>query len=91
MNNTLPFRFSLLHYFGSVGRTTPHEAYEALGSSYGEKRYFSIKEIDNHFLSMCANGIAEETDVMLGEDDEIVSTYAITDYGKALLEKYYPE
>lgn len=91
MNNVLPFRFSLLHYFGSVGRTTANEAYDALEGLYGEKRYFNIGEIDNHFLSMCANGIAEESDVTLGEGGELVSTYVITDYGKSLLDKYYPE
>lgn len=91
MTDVLPFRFRLLEFLESKGKTTPQEAYESLMDEYGEMRYFKIGEISDHFMSMCANGIAEEIDVALDENDQLVSTYAITDYGRELLAKYLPK
>lgn len=91
MSDTLPFRFKLLYYLGSVDKTTPQETMKAMKDEYGQKKYFNLHEIDDHYLSMCANGIAEEIDVTLDENDCLVSTYRITDYGKELLDKYYPK
>lgn len=91
MSDTLlPFRFRLLDYLGSVDSATPKESMVALESEYGQMKYFNLPEVEEHFLSMRANGIADEIDVQLDEDGQVEARYRITDFGRELLDKYLP-
>lgn len=90
MSEMLPFRFKLLDYLNSRGTASAQTAMEDLRNEYGDKKYFRLKEVEEHFLSMNANGLAEEKDVKMCQDGTLETFYSITDYGKELLEKYLP-
>ncbi len=91
MSEMLPFRFKLLEYLGSVETASPATALVALKSEYGQMKYFKKKEVEEHFLSMKANGIADEVNVTFDENGDLECFYTITEYGRSLLDKYLPK
>ncbi|MDO5853078.1 MAG: hypothetical protein Q4Q62_03275 [Thermoplasmata archaeon] len=90
MTRMLPFRFRLMDYLASVDEASPRTAIAALGSEYGDRKFFTEKKLVEDFLSMQANGIAEETRVTMDDAGGLECFYEITDYGRDLLDKYLP-
>ena len=87
---TLPMRFRIIHYFSKVDEATVEQLMEGLRAEYGQEGQFNRKIFDEHIASMRQGGILDDRDVDLNDKDELVQSFAITDYGRDRL-KYLPK
>lgn len=87
----LPLRFALLRFMAGVEKANLPMMMEALAPSYGDEKQFTWRNFKGHILSLEANGLAEETDVLVDRAGNLDTWYRITEDGKNLLRKYGPE
>ncbi len=86
----LPMRFRIMHLVSQHDSITDKEIMEKLREEYGDEGQFTKSKIDTHLMSLRAVGILENAGVSLDENDNLVQAFAITDYGKKLLDTYLP-
>lgn len=91
MTEALPFRFRLLDYMSEVESASANTVMKGLSKEYGDKKYFKKPEVVEHLMSMYANGLLDEIDVVFDSNNDLEIFYSINDAGKDLLKKYLPK
>jgi hypothetical protein len=86
----LPMRFRIMHLVSQHDAITDREVMEELRDEYGDEGQYTKSKIDTHLMSLRAVGILENVGVSLDENDNLVQQFAITDYGRNLLNTYLP-
>lgn len=85
----LPLRFSILKLLNNkLTGLTPHEIFMELKDKYRNEKQCQPDTIDGHLMSMRGVGLVEEKNAIFDEKEQLVTTYAITDYGKSKVEQY---
>lgn len=85
----LPLRFSILKLLNTkVEGLNPYEIYEELAPDYPNEKQCQPDTIDDHLMSMKGVGLVDEKSARYNEKQQLVTTYAITDYGKGKVEQY---
>lgn len=87
----LPLRFRILHLMSTKHEgVTSEEIMKELGSDYGKEKQFKKKAMDGHLISMKALGLLDVEAVSVDENDELVTSYKISDFGTGRL-KFLPQ
>jgi hypothetical protein len=83
-----PIRFSIVNQLmkNAEGRT-PEQIYDAIKDNYKGERSCSVRQIDSQCMSLKGAGLCEEVDAT-EENDDVMVTYAITEYGRDLANKW---
>lgn len=88
-NKLLPLRFSILKLLNDkVKGLNPYEVYDNLKDKYPNEKQCQTTTIDEHLMSMKGAGLLEEISSILDENNQIVTTYGLTDYGKTKVKQY---
>lgn len=88
MDNKLPLRLKVLSYINTVPETTLEKTMHALKPEYGSERQFTEKNFMDHFLSLKENGLIDDIDYDLSQDNSLIIHYAINELGKSVLQQY---
>nr|WP_320026646.1 hypothetical protein [uncultured Acetobacterium sp.] len=87
----LPLRFRILHLMSTKeAGVTSAEIMQELGSDYGKEKQFKKKAMEGHLISMRALGLIEVETVNVDENDELITSYKISDFGTGRL-KFLPQ
>ncbi|AWW25835.1 hypothetical protein ACIZ62_08040 [Acetobacterium carbinolicum] len=70
---------------------TPQEFHTQLKPIYGNEKQCNETAIDDHLMSMKGVGLVEVKNAVEDKDNNLVVTYAITEYGATRAQKYIPE
>jgi DNA-binding PadR family transcriptional regulator len=70
---------------------TPHQLHNQLKPVYGNEKQCNENAIDDHLMSMKGVGLVEVKNAVEDKDNNLVVTYAITEYGAARAQKYIAE
>lgn len=85
----LPLRFSILKSLNSeIDGLTPQQIYGKLKDNYPGEKQCQLDTIDGHLMSMKGVGLVEEKQAHFEENEELVTRYTITDYGKGKVKQY---
>lgn len=85
----LPLRFSILKLLSNrISGLTPHEVYQELKDKYPNEKQCQPNTIDEHLMSMKGVGLVEQKSADFDEKEQVVITYAITEYGKSKVVQY---
>jgi hypothetical protein len=58
------------------------EVMKVLEPDYGHERMFSRKQVEEYLDSFLGVGFMDAADVKLNEEGSLITTYAVTEYGK---------
>lgn len=86
----LPARMAVLNYLSSVENADVNEIMEAMRPLYGKERQFTKDAYLDHVMSLEANGLCSLIRYELDDKDELSLRFAISDDGRAAVEKYVP-
>jgi hypothetical protein len=89
MNSKIPLKLRIAGYFCDGLPHDVDDIFTALGPEYGRERQFTRREIENHLKSLCVVGIIKDTEALLDDDDRLVVTYRISDFGRMKIRKAF--
>lgn len=84
LDNRLPVKTNLVRY--AIKKDAPftvQEAYEDLKKIYPNERACSMKLIESWLLNIQGTGYISRGDCYFDGDGELVTSFQVTDYGKA--------
>lgn len=87
----LPIKTRILEY--AIEKNAPftaEELSEVLSREYAGEKTCQPKNIMKQLDTYCGIGVMDAADVSFGENNELVVTFVVTDYGKSC-KKYIPE
>lgn len=85
----MPIRYNIVnHLIKNPDGMTPDALYENLKEVYPGERSCTPKEIDKQLMSLKGAGLAEIVDGEETEDEGLIITYRITEYGRELAKQY---
>lgn len=87
----LPTRMAVLNHLDKVGTANLNEVMESLQPLYGSEKQFNKDLYLDHLMALEANGYLHLKDYSLGEDDELVLSFEITEDGQQAVGKYVPQ
>ncbi len=89
MKTKLPLRFSILQLLIKESEgLTPEQLFHKLKDSYPNEKQCQPNTIDEHLMSMKGVGLIDVKSAIFDGNNQLISTYIITDYGIARLTKY---
>lgn len=89
MSSVLPLRFTLLKILYKENKALdPFELHEMIKNTYPNEKQATASAIDEHFMSMKGVGLVE-VDNAYEKNNEIISRYKITDFGKERVKQYF--
>ncbi|WP_427813984.1 hypothetical protein ACQKTA_01935 [Enterococcus sp. 22-H-5-01] len=89
----LPIRSRVLHYIASNpdNKNNIHTVMAGLKEEYGSERQFTYNNFLDHLLSLKENGLIDEGNYAINEDDQLVIDYVINEEGLTTINKYLPK
>ena len=86
----LPARMAVLNYLSTVENADINEIMESMKSQYGHEKQFTKQMYLDHAMSLEANGMCSLVSHELDANGDLSLRFAITDDGRATVEKYVP-
>lgn len=87
---TLPLRFRILEYASHRSAFTISDLLHDLKDEYGGEGQFTFRMLSQHCDSLRASGMIEDIRTDVGENETLLFTYRLTDYGRGRL-GYLPQ
>lgn len=86
----LPIKTRILEYAIEHDKLfTAKEISDVMIQEYNGEKTSRIKNVEKLLNTYCGVGVMDAVDVVFGENNELVATYKMTDFGKKY-EKYIP-
>ena len=87
----LPFKVRMFEWASQQNVPfTEEDIYNAMEKEYGSERQFSAKRIDTYLQSFIGSYMIKPVDLDLDENNNLVVTYTLTDFGKGRI-KHIPK
>ncbi|MBO0472871.1 hypothetical protein IGL98_001611 [Enterococcus sp. DIV0840] len=86
----LPLRFRVLKELEEK-KMHFQELMTCLHPEYGTEKQFNEAAFLDHVLALKENGLLDEADAYINEQNQLLTTYQINDAGKEMLRKYLPK
>ena len=87
----LPTRMAVLNHIDKVGTENLEDVMESLKHQYGSEKQFNKELYLDHLMALEANGYLHLKNYSLGNDDELVLSFEITEDGQQAVGKYVPQ
>lgn len=86
----LPLRFRVLKELEEK-KMHFQELMTCLHTEYGTEKQFNEIAFLDHVLALKENGLLDEADAYINEQNQLLTTYQVNEAGKEMLRKYLPK
>lgn len=86
-----PLNYAILHFFTKVEKASVDDVMEGLKADYSSFKAFNRESIINALMTAEQNGLIEEIEVDLDENEELVIFYQMNDESKQTIYKFIGE
>lgn len=88
MSNELPLYYAILKHFANGKPDCTEGVMHDLAASYSAYKLFTRKDIDEALATAKENGLLDECDWEIGNDDQLRTFYVANDFGKDMIVRY---
>lgn len=83
-----PLNYALLKYFTEVEKASSANVMEALADEYSTFKAFTKASIEEALMTAEKNGLIEEVDYDLNENDELITYYTANEESRKTINHY---
>ena len=87
-NPSLPLYYAIIKHFENGTEDCAQGVVTALEPEYSGYRLLTLNDIAEALATAKENGILEETSYKINSDNQLVTNYKLTEFGKDMIERY---
>ena len=87
-NPSLPLYYAIIKHFENGTEDCAQGVVTALEPEYSGYRLLTLNDIAEALATAKENGILEETSYKTNSDNQLVTNYKLTEFGKDMIERY---
>lgn len=84
----LPLHYAIIKHFENGVTACAQDVVAVLKPAYSNYKLLSLLDVKETLATAKENGILEETDCTVGDDESLTFYYRLTDFGKDMVGKY---
>lgn len=87
-NDSLPLYYAIIKHFENGTEDCAQGVVAALEPEYSGYKLLTINDVVEALATAKENEILEETSCKINSDNQLVSNYRLTEFGKRMIERY---
>ena len=87
-NELLPLHYAIIKHFENGVAACAQDVVAALKPAYSSYKLLSLHDVEETLATAKENGILEEADCTVNDDEGLTFYYRLSDFGKDMVGKY---
>lgn len=87
-NPSLPLYYAIIKHFENGTEDCAQDVVTALEPEYSGYKLLTLSDVAEALATAKENGILEETSYKINSNNQLVTNYKLTEFGKDMIERY---